>query len=328
VRDFWLSCGHHLTQRGEGGGLVVSDEFLRAYLARPELNPPDTADATERGLHRAAFADPRRPVAAAEIAAITDPDARENWALMTAFRDRLLRHPTLEAGYLDLVRNGVGATPPLFLDQLVHVILRNALDGEDDPFVLRAAELFFRPQRVAVHDGALIAADEERIAAIAPSPLFRLPGLADDPVLDVLSEENAASYWERSDRFDMAFDLTAGRRGLAALASVIERWLRHLLGITARVEPIVELRDAAFAWYVGLDAEGTRIGDALWRGEIVSESMRRRLVGLFRSAFAPAEPIETSAAYLILAMSEAGVLRVKPQNLVTGLPGGGGSGAR
>ena len=39
--------------------------------------------------------------------------------------------------------------PHLFLNQLVHVILRNALDGCDDPFVLRAAELFFR---AAAHD--------------------------------------------------------------------------------------------------------------------------------------------------------------------------------
>ena len=44
MRDFWLSCGHHLLDRDEGGGLVVTDEFLKAYLARPELAPP--ADAT------------------------------------------------------------------------------------------------------------------------------------------------------------------------------------------------------------------------------------------------------------------------------------------
>ena len=37
--------------------------------------------------------------------------------------------------------------PPLFLNQLVHLILRNALDGCTDPFVLRAAELMFRPQK-------------------------------------------------------------------------------------------------------------------------------------------------------------------------------------
>ena len=40
------------------------------------------------------------------------------------------------AAYLDIVRSGV-KIPHIFLNQLVHVILRNALDGCDDPFVLR-----------------------------------------------------------------------------------------------------------------------------------------------------------------------------------------------
>ena len=66
---------------------------------------------------------------------------------MVAFRDQLLRHRTLEAAYLDTrARAASGARRTLFLNQLVHVILRNVLDGCDDAFVLRAAELFFRPQ--------------------------------------------------------------------------------------------------------------------------------------------------------------------------------------
>ncbi len=52
---------------------------------------------------------------------------------MLAFRDHLLRHRTVEAAYLALVRQGVGRTPPLFMNQLVHVILRNILDLCDDP---------------------------------------------------------------------------------------------------------------------------------------------------------------------------------------------------
>ena len=52
--------------------------------------------------------------------------------MLIAFRDHLLRHKTLEAAYADLVRNGLGKTPPLFVNQLVHVILRNALDGVED----------------------------------------------------------------------------------------------------------------------------------------------------------------------------------------------------
>ena len=139
MADFWLSCGHHLLDRDDGGGLLVTDEFLKAYLARPELAPPPNACLAEHGLHAALLEDPRRPVTSADIAAIADPDARENWSLMRTFRDRLVRHKTVEAAYLDLARRGVGATPLLFINQLVHVILRNLLDGCEDTFMLRAA---------------------------------------------------------------------------------------------------------------------------------------------------------------------------------------------
>src|SRR5713101_3184305 len=113
MTDFWLSCGHHLLDRDEGGGLVVTDEFLKAYLARPELAPPPDACVVENTLHAALLADPRRPVGADDIAAIADADARENWDIMIAFRDHLLVHPTLEAAYVALVRRGPGRTPPL-----------------------------------------------------------------------------------------------------------------------------------------------------------------------------------------------------------------------
>src|SRR3979490_1298202 len=125
MTDFWLTCGHHLLDRDAGGGLVATDEFLKAYLARPELAPPPDACVVERTLHAALLADPRRPVDADTIAAITDADARENWTILIAFRDVLLAHKTIEAAYLHLARQGVGDVPWLFLNQLVHVILRN-----------------------------------------------------------------------------------------------------------------------------------------------------------------------------------------------------------
>src|SRR5262245_7622254 len=170
MRDFWLSCGHHLLDRDDGGGLVVTDEFLKLYLARPELAPPAEACVVERTLHAALLAVPRRPVGTDEIAAIADADARENWQVMIAFRDHLLRHRTLEAAYAALARNGMGATPPLFINQLMHVILRNVLDECADPFVVRAAEMMFRPQRLTVHEGALVAADDELIAGASGVP--------------------------------------------------------------------------------------------------------------------------------------------------------------
>ena len=69
MQDFWLSCGHHLLDRDDGGGLLVTDEFLKAYLARPELTPPPDACIVERTLHAALLTNPRRPVAASALAA-------------------------------------------------------------------------------------------------------------------------------------------------------------------------------------------------------------------------------------------------------------------
>jgi Family of unknown function (DUF6352) len=325
--DFWLSCGHHLLDRDEGGGLLVTDEFLKAYLARPELAPPPDACAAERTLHAALLGDPRRPVASSEIAAITDADARENWGLMIAFRDRLVGHRTVEAAYLHLVRRGVGGTPPLFINQLVHLILRNLLDGCEDVFMLRAAELFFRPQRLSVLDGSLIAADEEKVSGESPqpvSPLVAMLGLPTTGEIEVLNDANAETYWSRSDRFDMALDLTAGRRGLDALGKVIAQWTAHLLSVEVEIEPLTEAANVNLTWYVGLDAEATRIGDALWSGAELDGAARERIVGLYRITFSNPEVVLEKAKgepiYLILAMTADRTLRMKPQNLVVGLP--------
>ena len=73
-----------------------------------------------------------------------------------------------------------------------------------------------------------------------------------------------------------ALDLTAGRRGLAALAEVDARAGSRICSASkSTIEPLTELRDAKFTWYVGLDAEGTRIGDALWNGEELDEATTR-----------------------------------------------------
>jgi Family of unknown function (DUF6352) len=326
MNDFWLSCGHHLLDRDAGGGLVVTDDFLKVYLARPELAPPPDACVVEKTLHAALMADPRRIVSSDEIDAIADADARENWRVMIPFRDRLTRHRTLEGAYLDIVRTGA-KVPHIFLNQLVHVILRNALDGCDDPFVLRAAELFFRTQRMTVHNGSLIAADEETIAGTSgtpTSPLVSMLGIPAEAEIDVMSEDNAAHYFEHSDLFHVALDLTAGRRGHAALAEAMRRWITHLLSAEVEIEPLTELREAKFTWYVGLDSDGSRIGDLLWNGEALDEATSARVVGLFRLSFRDPgiviEKVRGEAVYLILAMTDDKLLRLKPQNLVTGLP--------
>lgn len=327
MRDFWLSCGHHLLDRDAGGGLVVTDEFLKVYLARPELVPPPEACMAERTIHAVLMENPRHDISPGEIAAIADADARENWQVLVAFRDRLLRHRTLEAAYVDIARNGPGKTPVLFINQLVHVILRNALDGCDDAMTVRAAEIFFRPQRVTLHQESLIAADEEVIGGIneqPASPLVSMLGIPAEAQIDVLSDGNAGDYWARSDRFDMALNLTAGQSGLAALAKAISLWVRHVTGTDVDVEALKQLRDAALTWYVGLDADGTRIGDAIWNGEDIDEQALSRVVGLFKLTFSdPSQMLDRvkgEPVYLILAMTPDNIVRMKPQNLIAGLP--------
>ena len=325
-KDFWLSCGHHLLDRDAGGGLIATDEFLKIYLARPELTPPPEACVAERTLHAALLAEPRRAVSADEIAAIADADARENWQVMLAFRDRLTGHRTIEAAYLDIIRRGI-KVPHLFINQLVHVILRNVLDDCDDPYVLRAAELLFRPQRMTLHDGSLIAADEETISGKSDtpvSPLVSMLGIPAEAEIDVMNDDNAEHYFEHSDQFHVALDLTGGRHGLQALSSVIARWVSHLLAVAVEVEPLTEMREAKLSWYVGLDSEGTKIGDALWNGAELDEAAQARVVGLFRLTFhdpdVVMDKVKGEPVYLILAMDQDKVLRLKPQNLVTGLP--------
>jgi hypothetical protein len=327
MKDFWISCGHHLLDREPGGGLVVTDEFLKAYFIRPELMPPTDACEAERQLHAELLAQPRRPVHEDEITAIADPDARENWQFVLAFRELLLGHPTLEAAYLALMRSEAVALPPLFVNQLTHVILRNALDGCDDPFMLRASELFFRPQRVTVNQQSLLAVDEEWIGSDNPvptTPLLALLEIPEEAQIDILDDENTDSYWQRSDMFDMGLDLAAGKRGPAAVAEVMTRWIAHLLAVDVTIEPLTELRDVSLTWYVGLDAEATAIGDRLWNGEKLDNHSADRVTGVFRLAFsaetAVSHDLKNEPIYLIMAMTPDRILRMKPQNLITGLP--------
>jgi hypothetical protein len=327
-REFWVSSGHHLTRRVDGGGLAVTDELLLAYLARPELMPPEEACAAERGLHAVLMSAPRRPVSDEEVNAIADPDARENWELMLRFRDRLASSRTIEAAYLSLVRMRAGAMPPLFLNQLVHLILRNALDGCEDPYVLRAAELFFRPQRVSFHDGAVLLADAEIVEAHelgqSRSPLVAMLGKEPAAELDVLDDASAWTYWSRSDAHTMALNIGTNPRSREGIARVVEVWVRHLLNIDVGVEPVARIEDRDWRWFVGLDAEATRIGNDLWRGEEIDDEALGRVLAFFRLAFAETDRVDPQVGghpvYLLLAMAADKTVRVKPQNLVAGLP--------
>jgi hypothetical protein len=328
MREFWISSGHHLTQRTENGDLAITDALILAYLARPELLPPTNACAAEFSLHRSLLEAPRRHVEKEEVQAISDPDARENWQILLSFRQMLLEAPTIEAAYLDLVRKGSNGVPLLFVDQLVHLILRNALEGCDEPHVLRAGELFFRPQHAAFHEGNLLLADAEIIEQIEQeqknSPLAAMLGGSSMLGLDVLEDSNAWTYWSRSDAFTMVLNLGFDQRGGHGLARAIETWIRHLLHVEVVVEPIGAIRNNDWRWFVGLDAEGTKIGNRLWAGQTVDQDALSRLIALFRLHFMDKECIDprmiAHPVYLFLAMTCDNIVRMKPQNLIVGLP--------
>jgi hypothetical protein len=275
------------------------------------------------------LANPLRPVSKADIAALADADARENWTFMMAFRDRLVAAPSLEAVYVNLARNGAGDLPPIFLSQLCHLILRNALEGCDDPYILRAAELFYRSQLATVHDGALLLADAEVIEAQqhAPhdghsSPLTAMLQPQAFGEMDVMDDQNAWTYWSRSDAHAMVMNIGGNPKARAGLCRVIERWVGHLLGVAVQVETVASIEDRDWRWFVGLDSEGTRIGNALWNGAALDAA--ERIVALMRLNIEDArlvdERVGTRPVYLILAMGADKVVRLKPQNLLVGLP--------
>jgi hypothetical protein len=327
MKDFWLSSGHILLERGDHGGLILTDEFLKAYLARPELLPPEDACAAEQNLHAHVLDSPRTFIAADAIAAIADPDARENWQVMLDFRDRLIAAPTLEAAYVRLIRQGVKRLPPLFINQLAHIIMRNALEGCGDAFVVRAGEMFYRTQRVAIEAGAVMLADAEMVerheADMHSAPLLRM--FANDTAnLDVLKAENAADYWGRSDAFDMVFELGGLDGGRRALATALERWVRQILGFEVEIEPLERMDDSDVRWIVGLDAEATQLGNALWHGDAITDEDAARLLAIFAIKPDAAHPfppeVRGRPVYLLMAMDEGKLVRMKPQNLVTGLP--------
>ena len=322
--DFWVSSGHLLLDKDARGHLVVTEDFVRVFLARPELVPPDEACAAEKALHAALLADPRMEAGPAVIRTIEDADARENWAVMLDFRDLLLQHATIEAAYLTLMRRGVGQTPPLFVSQLLHVIMRNVLDGETDPVVLRAGEMMFRPQRLTQEKGGMLLADEEIVDGEEQSkhnsPLTAMLGEHKARQLDVLTAENAELYWKRSDQFDMVLDFAPKGAGRKALAKVMERWLRHMLGLAARITPLDAIRDEAWYWFIGLDAESTRTGNALWQGEKPPAGSLDRIVALYRLELPEVAAVGGRSIYLILSMSAKRIVTMKPQNLLVGLP--------
>jgi hypothetical protein len=285
----------------------------------------------ELTLHAALMNEPRRVVSNDELKSLKDKDAEDNYRTVLDFRDRLVAAGTLEAFYMNLFKGKVDI-PPLFIEQLAHVILRNVLDGCDDPLRLRAAELFFRDQKATLQDGHVLLADLETVEMHAAGSRYgsvgrlivEAQGDLAKTELDVIDRANAALYWERESRHDTVISLTYGRPALDACCRAMEAWIWHFLKLKAAIKPIRKIEEEHWAWHVGLDAESTAILNELWSGGEVEQGRMRRIVALFAVQFEDPLTMRPEVAgrtvYLGLSANEEGVVRMKPQNLLLNLP--------
>jgi hypothetical protein len=275
--------------------------------------------------------EPRRSVSERELSSIEDADARENYRVVLNFRRKLLDAGTVEGCYMSLFKAPIDV-PPMFVDQLAHVIVRNVLDGCEDALALRAGELFFRTQKATIRDGHVLLADLETVEMHASGhrygSLGRLIVEAQGDVaktdLDVLDRANAALYWERESRHDTVISLTYGRPALDAFCRVLEAWVRHFLNVAVQVKPVRRIEEPRWAWHIGLDAESTVILNELWAGNEVEPGRMRRILCLFELRFddpALMRPdIAGRSVYLALSCNAEEVVQMKPQNLLINLP--------
>ncbi len=336
AQDFWRNSGFHLLERDADRRLAVTDDFLRAYYLRPEIRPVEESCANEIALHRALMEAPRMRVEAGQLDAIADADARANYRVLLEFRARLIEAPTLEACYLGLFSGSDVGVPPMFIDQLAQIILRNILEGTDDPLELRAAEMFYREQKASLQEGAIMLADLETVELRASGSasgamggsLGELIVEAQAPLkavdLDVLDSGNAELYWLRDQRHDFVISMNHGRASVAAFCRVLERWIGHFLGVKVAVTSVPRIEDRQWAWHIGLDAHSTALLNDLWRGMEAQPDRLARVLTLFRLDFADAADMRADIAgkpvYLALSMGEDEVVRMKPQNLLVNLP--------
>jgi hypothetical protein len=334
--NFWPSSGYDLLEVDANGHLLVTDVFLRHLLSRPEIAPIAESCDNELALHASLDSDPRRSVAADELAAVVDKDAADNYAVWLRFRDKLLAKPTLEASYMALFQGEGVDVAPVLVHQLTQILLRHVVGKSSktpNAMQARVAELLFRTQKISIlEDGAVMAADDETVERHALSggfgsigELLKQGGMPVRSVdLDVLSADNLDAYWPRSEFFDMVISLNHGQASLDALCRVLEHWIKHFLQVDVRIQTDKEIVDEHWVWHVGLDAQANSILNDLYTGAEVSEERHRRLMCLFRLEFVnPSDMLAAVAGrpvYLAMAMDEKNQLKLKPQNLLLNLP--------
>jgi hypothetical protein len=349
--DFWPSAGWPLLRTDAQGWLTPSDGWLRRFLDGPELALEQASCAAERRLHQALRENPRLPVAEPRLETLADADVADNYRAFLAFRDALTAAGSLEACYLLQVRSARVSLAPVFMQAMTQAIVRHLLRDSGDALQARAAELFFRPQRVTVVDDVPLAGDAQTLDLLNETGGFgelgRLLSQAQAPIraakMKVLSAENAAAYWaaaasprEHDFLLDLRheqqqdlghglqFTMARAESGLAALSRVLQAWVQHLLGLQVQITPLSRIDDEHWRWHVGLDADATALLNDLYEGREVDSERRARLISLFALRFTQPEQalpeMASRPVYLGLCRTADGQIRLKPQNLLVNLP--------
>jgi len=323
INDFWLTSGWHLLDKDKSGCLVPTEDFMRAYFYRPEVAPIEESCEAEIELHKKLVEAPFIKVEKRDLDLIKDKDVIFNYEVILKFREFLSNYATLEAAYLAISRGQSINFPPLFVDQLVQIILRNILNENSFALQVRASELFFRTQVVTIAEDEIMVADEAVVQLQAEQKNIdtNKPNQLEVDI-DILRESSADNYWERSDKFDTSIDLAYTKPGLDALARVIEKWIFHFLSIEVSVQPMQKIEDDKWSWHLGLDSDATSILNDLYEGVDVSEDRLKQILCLFQLEAKDGfkESMQGKPVYVGLAMGQKSIIKFKPQNLLTNLP--------
>jgi len=321
--DFWLTSGWHLLDKDQSGCLIPTEDFMKAYFYRPEVVPIEDSCDAELALHKKLLETPFANVEKQELNNIKDKDVVFNYQVILRFREFLSKYPTLEAAYLAIARGHVINFPPLFVDQMVQIILRNILNENSFAMQIRVSELFFRSQVVTIAEDEIMVADEATVILHAEQKNID----KNDPNqlevdIDILRESTADHYWERSDKFDTSIDIAYTKPGLDALARVIEKWVFHFLSIEVSVKPLQKIEDEKWSWHIGLDSDSTSIFNDLYEGKELDDARLKQILCLFQLEAKDGfnEEMKNKPVYVGLAMDKKSVIRFKPQNLLTNLP--------
>jgi hypothetical protein len=333
MTKYWLNSAYQTLLPSPDGQLLVTDDFLRTYLLRPELSLVPESCAAEHSLHQRLTENPRADIAEQDITAMADVDIQENYRVWLRYRSRLLAANSLESFYMALFKGDGVDVPPLFVMQLAQIFVRHILGEHAHPLEVRMGELFFRTQKITILDDSIVmGADEEVITRNAQAGesgniMDLLKGksmLTRSADLDVLYEGNAAEYWTRNEEFDFAVQLNFGHEPINHFCRVLEKWIAHFLGIAVRITPMQQISDPKWSWHVGLDASATAILNKLYNKESLEADELEKVICLFRLDFIDEAAVtkvqQGKPVYLAIAANEQQQLKLKPQNLLFNLP--------